>query len=89
MTARADKKLAAATMVRRMDQWAQELYGTSLLDADSKAREVKLGDFMTDIREREFEVQVRQIPGQTKIKADETTGEVEIEEDTSAAEASE
>ena len=86
MTARADKKLAAATMVRRMDQWAQELYGTSLLDEADTARSTTLGEFVTDIREAEFAAQVRQIPGQTKIKADEATGEVTIGEDEGAVE---
>ena len=67
---KAQKKLAAATLTRRIDQWCQDVYGESVLDDDSQVQDTSLATFINDVREAEFRDAVRQIPGQTAIEAD-------------------
>lgn len=73
---RKQKKLAAATLARRINQWHTELYGNSVFDSKKSVAE-----FIEDVKQAEFEENMRQIPGQTRIKADDATGEVAIAED--------
>ncbi len=74
--AKRQKKLAAATLARRINQWHEDLYGNSVFDSKKSVAE-----FIEDVKQAEFEENMRQIPGQTRIKSDDATGDVEIEED--------
>ena len=71
------KTWTAATVAKNLNGWTKNLYGQEVFDC-----EVSVSQLVADAKDHEMRQAVRQIPGQTRIEADEDgTVSVAVDDD--------
>lgn len=60
------KNWTAATVAKNLNAWTKNLYGQEVFDCD-----VTVAELVADAKDHEMRQAVRQIPGQSRIEADE------------------